>query len=61
MAGTGLLVAFETVRLVGIQIMKFGYPPLVFWFHLFPVTLFRLLIGVTVTSRPRLPMPQRRC
>ena len=36
MAGTGLLMAFKTARLVGIPIIKFGYPPSVSWLHLFP-------------------------
>ena len=35
MAGTGPLMAFETLNLVGI-LMEFGYPPLAFWFHPFP-------------------------
>jgi hypothetical protein len=60
MTGTGPLLAFKTLRLVGIPMMGFGYPP---WFSgsiLFPATLWRLLLVVTITSRPRLPMPQRR-
>jgi hypothetical protein len=36
MAGTGPLVAFKTLRLVGIPMVGFGYPPAVFWFHPFP-------------------------
>ena len=36
MTGTGPLVAFETLRLVGIPMMGFGYPPSVFWLHPFP-------------------------
>jgi len=35
MTGTGPLMAFETLNLVGI-LMEFGYPPLAFWFHPFP-------------------------
>ena len=36
MTGTGPLMAFKTLCLVGIPMMGFGYPPLVFWFHPFP-------------------------
>jgi len=36
--------------------MEFGYPLLAFWL-LYLTTLCRLLLVVTITSRPRLPMP----
>jgi len=62
MAGTGFLVTFETARLVGIPHNGIRISPFGFLAPSFPpVTLCRLFIGVTITSRPRLPMPQRRC
>ena len=60
MTGTGPLMAFEILNLVGIPMMGFGYPPWLSGSILYLATLFRLLFAVTITSRPRLPMLQRR-
>ena len=58
LAGTGPLMAFETFCLVGIP-PGIRVSPSVFWF-LYLTTLSRLLLAVTITSRPRLPIPRRR-
>ena len=60
LAGTGCLLTFQTTYLVGIlyriRTSPFGFlaPSYVF------TTLIRLLSAVTIASRPRLPMSQRR-
>jgi len=51
-------MAFETFCLVGIP-PGIRVSPSVFWF-LYLTTLSRLLLAVTITSRPRLPIPRRR-